>query len=284
MTFSQYEIPITRPKPVHEFALSPLPRPTTRLNSTEQEPLANQQNHTDQTSMSPSYLSQLESVSTFVRPNQGQEQIHESPSLTRTKLSEDKLTTPNIYQEIGSALTNFNQNRTINDDIEFIRGTIERVFRFRDDSFTDLPSDECNQHYEEVFDADLSKAKKKSAQYPAVEAVQRFYKYKTLSNSDKRTPNQQITNLDDIVISKSSTSKTSHTTSSKINARQKNLSKYERTSSDEVDDTLNDVDEHDGRFKRQIINNHTSNESSPLLSSNRRSQQKETQITGEVSR
>ncbi|CAF2829261.1 unnamed protein product [Rotaria sp. Silwood2] len=301
VTFSQYEIPTTRPKPIHEIPKSPPPPPPpppsrpvnfkqapsliqenltyespilpTRPIIFKQRPSLIHQNATYESSPSPIHSSRYEQEPSLVRPKTSRGRVRPSPTVvTRTKLNE-KEHLQNIYQDIDSAIINTNQIRTKNADLQFIRDAIERVFEFHDDS-----TSESSIHYEDVVDNNLNETKKNSVQYPAVEAVQRFYDHKILSDINKRIPNEQITNLDDIIISNSSISNQLRNHSSVVNQQKKDLSKfktseYERTSSEEVDDTLNDiedVDYHDEKLKRQIINNHstdTSNESSPLLSS-----------------
>jgi len=226
-------------------------------------------------------------------------QLEQEPSLIRPKTSRGRVPTPpfptekksieedrseNIYQEIGFSSIDNNQLKTPNTDLEFIRGAIDRVFHFNGESTTDTTS-ESSTYYEEVDDNNLNPSKKTSKQYPAVEAVQRFYNHKTLTDFIKEIPIGPITNLDDAVISNSSISKKSRTRSPIITARKKHSSKsfeHERTSSEEIDDTLNDiedVDSHDEKFKRQLIHHHsthTSNENSPLNSLDIQSKTKKT--------
>lgn len=88
--------------------------------------------------------------------------------------------------------------------------------------------------------------------YPAVEAVQRFYHHKNQSNTEKvSSPRENSTKS----------------------------SEYERVSSEEIDDTFNDIDEVDyqnGKFHRRLPVNHSSD--------NRRTTQKTSQETQTVGR
>jgi hypothetical protein len=189
----------------------------------------------------------FEQESTVIRPRTSRGRAHTPPP-------------QNIYQEIDSTSTDDDQIQTPNSDLQFIRGAIDRVFHFNGESTTDTTS-ESSIHYEEVSE---DKFKKLSNQYPAVQAVQRFY------NTEKKLPSEQITNLDDNLLSTSSTSK-----KSVITARKKNPS-----SSEEIDDTLNDiedVDYHDEKSKRQLA----SNENSPNQSKTNKTSQ-ETQTIGRV--
>ncbi|CAF1156252.1 unnamed protein product [Rotaria sordida] len=301
ITFSQYEIPITHPKSTHDIPKSSpsAPPPPSRPITFKQEPLIQEnptyesptspirptifkqkpslthENITYESPLSPIHSSLFEQEPTLVRPKTSRGHIRPSPVIIQRKSIEKEPPVENIYQDIDTTLTNTNQYRTSNADLQFIRDAIERVFKFHNDT-----TNESNTYYEEVIDNNnLNQTKKTSVQYPAIEAIQRFYNHKILSDIDKQIPNEQITNLDDIIISNSSTSNKSHSNHSPIiNQRKKdNISKlksseYERASSEEIDDTLNDiedVDYHDEKLKRHIIiNNHstdTSNESSPLL-------------------
>jgi hypothetical protein len=203
----------------------------------------------------------------FVRPQTSRGRVRTPPALPRTTLIE-KDHSQNVYQEIDSTSTDDDQPPTPNADLQFIRGAIERVFDFHGQSSTDTTSD-SSTHYEELPENNLNEStssktlSKKNAQYPAVEAIQRFYNHQTTSHSEK-----QVTNNDKL-----------HSRSPLPSARRKDLSKskskssdHERASSEEVDDTLNDiedVDYHDEKLKRQATNNsssHTSNENSPVRS------------------
>lgn len=192
---------------------------------------------------------------------------------SQTKPIEKPSTTQNIYDEIDTALLNQNPSNTLRADLQFIRGTIDRILHFHHET----PTEATPTHYEEVIDENPTSPKKLSSQYPAVEAVQRFYNHKVLPNGDRRNPMEQITNLDDIIISSTSASKKSDRNPPIINGRVKNQRKVdsERTSSEEVDDTLNDIEDveyhHDDKAKRPMMNHKstdTSNETSPLNSSN----------------
>jgi len=126
--------------------------------------------------------------------------------------------------------------KTLNADLQFIRGAIERVFDFQHH-----PTDPV---YEEISDPNAN-------QYPAVEAIQRFYKPST----------EPVTNLDDLPASQSSVSNQFYGTQVKT-------SEQERASSEEIDDTLNDiedVDEHEDKSKRhQAISEQTSQETQTI--------------------
>jgi hypothetical protein len=160
------------------------------------------------------------------------------------------------------------------------------VFDFNDEStsetstnYDQISVDNKNDN-ESTSPSNSSKTfSKKNNQYPAVEAVQRFYDTKSPSESEKKIPHEQTTNLDDIPASHhSSTSNQLFSRSHPINLRKKDLSESlskssdnEQASSEEVDDTLNDIEDEDyqdEKFKRQTINrsSHTSNENSPLHS------------------
>jgi hypothetical protein len=210
--------------------------------------------------------------------------VRTPPALPRTTLLE-KDHSQNVYQEIDSTSTDDDQPPTPNADLQFIRGTIKRVFDFHAGS-----TSESSTNYDEISEDNKNDPKsisstsssktvsKKDTQYPSVEAVQRFYHTKSQSTSEKNNPKQQITNLDDAPSSNhSSTSNKLYARSHPVNARKKDLSKSkssdnEQASSEEVDDTLNDiedVDYHDEKLKRQATNNsssHTSNENSPVRS------------------
>ncbi len=247
VAFPQYEIPVIRPKPVYEIPTLP-PR-----------------------------FSPLEPEPPLVRPKTSRGgQFRTSPPPTiRTKSIEND-PSQNIYQEIDSTSTDDDLLPTPNADLQFIRGAIDRVFHFNGQSTTDTTSD-SSTYYEEVDDHKRNSSKKNSTQYPAVEAVQRFYNHKTFSDSDK-----PITNLDDIVLSHSSTSNKSPPIIARKKDRTKS-SEYERTSSEEVDDTLNDiedVDSHDEKIKRQRP--HTSSEHSSGVQSKIKKTSQETQTIGRV--
>jgi hypothetical protein len=176
------------------------------------------------------------------------------PILPRTTSTETE-STQNIYQEIDSASADDDQVSTSRSaDLQFIRGTIERVFDFNDEStsetstnYDQISVDNKNDN-ESTSPSNSSKTvSKKNNQYPAVEAVQRFYDTKSPSESEKKIPHEQTTNLDDIPASHhSSTSNQLFSRSHPINLRKKDLSESlskssdnEQASSEEVDDTLN---------------------------------------------
>lgn len=116
------------------------------------------------------------------------------------------------------------RTKATNADLQFIRAAIERVFEF-------------SQHqpdpiYEEVKE-------EKSNQYPSVAAIQRFYK----------ASHEPVTNLDDLPASQSSVS-------NQFYAARVKSSEHTRASSDEIDDTLNDiedVDEQEEKSKRHQL-------------------------------
>ncbi|CAF3725054.1 unnamed protein product [Rotaria sp. Silwood1] len=288
VTFSQYEIPIIHPKSINEISKSSSSpsqsniikqessfiqeNPISPINSTiyNQRPILTHQNATYKSPSSIIHSTLYEQEPTRIHSKINREQIHpSSPIIFTRRKSNEKDYSQHIYQDIDSVTKNIKQIHTKNADLQFIRDAIERVFQFHDDESTS----ESSTYYEEVIDNNNEIKKQNSVQYPAIEAIQRFYNDKILSNiNQNQIINEQITNLDDIIIS--------NTHSSIIN-QQKNKNKilklksteYERTSSEEIDDTLNDiedVDYHDDKYKRQINNNHsthTSNESSPILSS-----------------
>ena len=166
-----------------------------------------------------------------------------------------------IYQEIDRTLANKPRRVTPNADLQFIRGAIERVFEFHGGSTTS----DSSGHYEELPDEQQLNVKK-SSQYPAVEAIQRFYHH--------RMPIEQVTDLDDVLTNNSSISNRLYAQSPAITARTNNerskSSDNERASSEEIDDTLNDIEEvedHDEKLKRARINHpssHTSHDNSPI--------------------
>jgi hypothetical protein len=213
-------------------------------------------------------------------------------------VSTEAETTQNIYQEIDSASTDDDQVSTSRSaDLQFIRGTIERVFEFHDESTSEASSnydqisgDNKNDNESISLSNSSKTVSKKNDQYPAVEAVQRFYETKSPSGSEeKKIAHQQTTNLDDIPPSNhSSTSHKLYARSHPSNLRKKDLSESlskssdnEQASSEEVDDTLNDIEDEDyqdEKFKRQAANrsSHTSNENSPLHSSDNQTNAKKT--------
>lgn len=174
---------------------------------------------------------------------------------------------------------------TINDDLQFIRGTIDRVFDHHGGSSTS----ESSTLYEEISEdnnddnhllsssSSTKTLSKNNDQYPAVEAVQRFYDTKASSDSEKKNPIKQNVDLRDVPISNhSSASNKLYARSHPRNTKKKNFSNStdnEQVSSEEVDDTLNDIEDddyQDDKLRRQATNNssHTSSEESPVNSSN----------------
>ena len=226
------------------------------------------------------------------RPKTSRERTHIRSTSPPRVSSTEQDQTPNFYQEIDSTSSDNDKTTTLNADLQFIRGTIKRVLHHPSESSTfyeDISDDNKNDN-ESISLSNTSKiSSNKSNQYPAVEAVQRFYHHKALCNSETKNSNRKITNLDD----NSSISNHSSSSSSKLcahldsaNVRKYNLSKSQsnssetgQASSEEIDDTLNDIEDdyHDDKLKRQAANNslHTSNENSPLHSSENRIKIKE---------
>jgi len=198
--------------------------------------------------------------------------------------------TQNIYQEIDSTSTDDDQTTAPSADLRFIRGTIERVFDFHVESTSELSTnyDEITEDNKDDNESiSLSNSSKKSNQYPAVEAVQRFYHNKSPSDSEKKNLIEQTTNLDENPISNhSSTSNKLYARSHPMNIRKNELSEskssdIEQATSEEVDDTLNDIeddDSQDEKLKRQATNNssQTSEENSPIHSSDNQIKLKKT--------
>jgi len=110
----------------------------------------------------------------------------ELPAVPRPKTSRGRphtrspLTTTNIYQEIDSVSP---EAEEMNKDLQFIRGAIDRIFHFNGES-----TSESNSFYEEVDD----ETKKHSNQYPAVEAVQRFYHNITNNHTHSSEHSEEI--------------------------------------------------------------------------------------------
>ncbi|CAF4737167.1 unnamed protein product [Rotaria socialis] len=288
--FSQFEVPNTRPKPMDEIPASRLQSIPFKQESSsiqhnytydspslptviKKKPSLVHQNATYESSTLPFRPSLFEQESSIVRSLRNRP----VPFVDQTKSITEESSTQHIYQDIDSTLKTINQSQTINADLQFIRGAIERVLDFHHDSTLDTPPSESSTHYDEVLDENLNPPKKTSVQYPAVEAVQRFYNHKISTDLDKRNPIEQVTNLDDIVVSSSSISQKQ---SPAVPARRRDLTKVilsgsERASSDEVDDTLNDIEDaeyQEEKLKRQKVNNHhhtdSSTETSPLRSAN----------------
>ncbi|CAF2179940.1 unnamed protein product [Rotaria magnacalcarata] len=242
----------------------------------------------------------------LVRPKTSRGRVPPIPPIPLPRTTSiDKEQAQSISLEIDSASSDNEKTTTINDDLQFIRGTIKRVFDHHGESTTsessisneELPDDEND---ESISGSNSSKTlSKKSDQYPAVEAVQRFYNAKSSSDFEEKSPKQQETNIDNALSSNhSSTSGKLYSRSDPINIRKKHLAKSnstddEQASSEEVDDTLNDIEEDDYQYdklKRQPRNNssHTSYENSPTHSSNNRIKpnkaSQETQTMPRVSR
>jgi hypothetical protein len=235
VTFPQYEIPIVYPRPLQE-----IPTATHRTLFEQESSIIREKSPT----LPPRY-SQMGIEPPVILPKTNR--VRSPPVATRTK-SIVKDQSQNIYQEIDSTSTDDDQGHTPNADLQFIRGAIERVFHFHGGSTTDTTS-ESSTHYEEVEDDNQK-------QYPAVEAVQRFYHHKNLTDLDK-----PITNLDN--------SSTSKKTRSAKKIRSKSSSE---TSSEEVDDTLNDI---------EVISHHSPPTSSENSSKTKKSSQ-QTQTIGRV--
>ncbi|CAM4899131.1 unnamed protein product [Rotaria socialis] len=224
----------------------------------------------------------------LVRPKTSRGRVPPIPPIPPPRTTSiDKEQTQSISFEIDSASSDNEKTTTINDDLQFIRGTIERVFDHHGESTTS-ESSICNEELsddkndESISESNSSKTlSKKSDQYPAVEAVQRFYQAKPSSEAEEKSPKQQETNIDNVLSSNhSSTTGKLYSRSNPINIRKKQRAKSnsaddEQASSEEVDDTLNDIEEddyQDDKLKRQPRNNssHTSYENSPTHSSNNR--------------
>lgn len=212
----------------------------------------------------------------------------------------EKEKTQNIYQEIDSTSTDDDQTTTRNADLQFIRGTIERVFDFHGESTSETStyyegvSEDNKNDNESISLSNSSKtvSKKSDQPHPAVEAVQRFYDTKSPTSSEKKLLQGQTTNLDDVVHHPSNHSSESnklyarsHPTNIKRFNHSKSSSKStdnEQASSEEVDDTLNDIEDddyQDEKLRKQITNNnssHTSNENSPSHLSDKQINHKKT--------
>lgn len=274
-TFHQYEIPIIRPKPTSQIPSPPPP------SSSHHETLFIDER---KPTLFPRSLRIERELPPPLPPP--------PPAPIRSKITREYVTTPphsikkqpvhNIYQEIDSTSTDDDQYPTRNADLQFIRGAIERVFHFNGESTTDTTS-ESDTFYEKVDNNDYvnQRKTKSSTQYPAIDAIQRFYNHKTLSDfsnqQQQQHPNEQITNLDDVTISNSSTSKKSSVQSPPIIQRKihhsKKSTENERASSEEIDDTLNDIEDVDYRDDKS---KHQSNENSPSYSSDKQSKKIQT--------
>jgi len=218
------------------------------------------------------------------------------PSLPPRTTSTENDETQNFYQEIDRLSINDDEGTTGNDDLQFIRGTIDRVFEFHSESasepstyYEEISEDNKNDNESISLSNSSKTASKNNDQYPAVEAVQRFYHTKSPSDSEKKNIHEQTTNLDEIPENThSSTSHKLYARSHPTNLKKVNLSKSsskssdnEQASSEEIDDTLNDIEDddyQDEKLKRQATNNssHTSNENSPSHSSDKQTNIKKT--------
>ena len=264
------ETPVVPPKAV---SISPPSRPTVSIQPQREEPL--------------------------VRPKTSRGRPSENPPTSPPPLpprsdSIEKNQCNNIYQEIESMSIDDDQPSTSRSaDLRFIRGTIERVFDFHGESTSEMStnndeiSTDNKDEHESVSISNSSKTvSKKNNQYPAVEAVQRFYDTKSPSVSEKKNITRQpTTNLDDLPASHpSSNSPNLFARSHPVNAPARDLSKSsdnEQASSEEIDDTLNDIEDEDSqdeKVKRPAINgsSHTSHESSPSHSSDNQIHAKKT--------
>ena len=292
MTFSQYEIPSVRPKNTIPPSRSPPPPPPPPRPAVFHSEVPSVRQHSiPNASRSPMF----EEEKLLIRPKTSRGPPPIPPTLPRT-LTVESDSSQNIYQEIDRTGSSIRRKNPPNADLQFIRGAIERVFDFHGGSATDTTS-ESSTHYEEVCDDQVEESissttiSKKSNQYPAVEAIQRFYNHKTTAPANQITSTVLTTNLDDTLVSNSSISNKMYAQSPPVPTRTKS-SEHERASSEEVDDTLNDiedVDEHES--KRQQINHsssHTSHESSPshssLMQVKHRHSSQETQTIERVSR
>ena len=253
----------------------------------------------------------LEREAPIVRPKTSRGRTRSSPPIPPSPpprvFTQETESTQNVYQEIDNPSTDDDQlSASRNDDLQFIRGTIERVFEFHGES-----ASESSTNYEVISeeikdDESLSlteSSKKEPAAYPAVQAVQRFYDTKSPSESEQKISQKQTTsNHDDDASSnnnnnRSSTSSKLYSRSHHVNQRKnKDASKSsdnEQASSEEIDDTLNDIEDddyQDEKLRRQATttttSSTTSNENSPVHSFNRTNGKKktsqETQTMGRV--
>ena len=236
----------------------------------------------------PSSTSRPSLKTPILRPKTSRGRTHTRPMPPPRTSSIEQDRTQNIYQEIDSTSSDNDKSTTLNADLKFIRSTIKRVLDHHDESvsesstfYEDFSDDNKNDNESISLSITSKTSSKKSNQYPAVEAVQRFYHHKILCNSDTKNLNEQITNLDDnsSINNHSSTSNKLYACSQSFNARKNHLSKSQsnssetgHASSEEIDDTLNDIEDdyHDDKLKRQQVANnslHTSNENSPVHSS-----------------
>lgn len=219
-------------------------------------------------------------VPPLVRPKTSRGRPRSPPPPPPRTASLETDSSQNIYQEIDTTSTEDDQTTiAANADLQFIRGTIERVFDFHGESTSELSTnhdevsgDDRNDRESISLSIHSKSESKKSEQYPAVEAVQRFYQSRTLSDSDKNEANKNESNADDMPNStQSSTSNKLYARSHPVNVKKKEpsdtkSSDTEQLTSEEVDDTLNDIedeDSQDDKVKRSATGN-TSPESSPM--------------------
>lgn len=231
---------------------------------------------------------QLEREEPLVRPKTSRGRIPENPPISPPRSeSIEKNTSNNIYQEVESMSIDDDQPSTTRSaDLRFIRGTIERVFEFHDESTSEMSTNNKEEQESVSISSSSKTVSKKNNQYPAVEAVQRFYDTKSPSVSEKKKITTQLTtNLDELPASHpSSNSANLFARSHPADASAKELSKSsdnEQASSEEIDDTLNDIeddDSQDEKIKRPTANgsSRTSHESSPSHSSDKQINAKKT--------
>ncbi|CAF0782207.1 unnamed protein product [Adineta ricciae] len=232
----------------------------------------------------------FESVPPLVRPKTSRGRPRSPPPppppLPRTE-SLEKGPTQGFSQEVDTTSTEDDQTTAPHADLQFIRGTIERVFDFHGESTSELSTNEDEISVDDKGDQDSvslslsSKTQSKKADpYPAVETIQRFYENKSPSDSDKNVPNNATSN-------RSSTSNNLYARSHPVNRLKKDLSDskssdLEQATSEEVDDTLNDIEEdeyQDEKAKRQATANNSSrssNENSPAHSATKQIKSKKT--------
>ncbi|CAF1338541.1 unnamed protein product [Adineta steineri] len=285
--------PLVRPKTSRGRPRTPPPPPPPRTISLENDDSQNIYHEIDSTSTDDDQTTAPNDDLKFIRGTI--ERVFDFNGETASEIKNDD--SQNIYHEIDSTSTDDDQTTAPNDDLKFIRGTIERVFDFNGETASEISTnrDEISEDIKNDDDDDESislsngtkTVSKKANQYPAVEAVQRFYQNKTPSDSEKNKPNKQPVDIDVTPISHhSSTSNKLYARSHPRNARKKESSPSkstdtEQVTSEEVDDTLNDIEDddyQDDKMKRQATNNssRTSNETSPVHSSDNQIKVKKT--------
>ncbi|UJR36375.1 hypothetical protein I4U23_029099 [Adineta vaga] len=227
---------------------------------------------------SPSSARIFEQVPSLIRPktSRGRPRTPPPPPPPRTT-SLEKDHRQNIYQEIDTTSTEDDQISAPNADLQFIRGTIERVFDFHDESASELSTnndelsvDDKNDQESVSLSISSKTPSKKDNQYPAVEAVQHFYHNKTPSDSENKPTKNPDENMTSI---RSSTSNNLYARSHPVNRKKKDQSDskssdIEQATSEEVDDTLNDIEEdeyQDEKLKRQATANNSSHTTKPIL-------------------